>query len=259
MSYYYHGAAVMSSNLNTFQIRTLRIMAQLLEKDAIDDAIIEELWRNELEYFSLLEMNRILGEKINIDQKTGLLRHNHNYLSDIVKTASRLMSNLNQAVFDVSFVRFDIDDFSRFNNRYGHDLGDEVLVSICSLIKNNSRPTDYVIRFGGEEIDVLLPSTPVEGAIVYTEKILKETSDLAFCHESESSICTTLSAGISTTKIRVSGAISSSDIDNEYRLLQKQSDDALYESKLMGKNRLSIYSSERREEYPEIRRRYCRV
>ncbi len=249
----------MPSDLNTYQIRTLRIMAHLLEKDAIDDAIIEELWKNDLEFFSLIEMNRRLGEIINIDPKTGLLRHNHNYLSDIIKTASRLMNNLNQTWLEVSFVRFDIDNFSRFNNMYGHDLGDEVLIRICGLIKKNSRPTDYVIRLGGEEIDVLIPSTSTDGAMQYTGKILAEASDLSFSHDTDNDIRTTLSAGISSMKLKITGLVNMEELEKKYRKIQKQSDDALYEAKFLGKNRYCIYSPAKTREYSEIRRKYSRT
>ena len=142
---------------------------------------------------------------------------------------------------------------------YGHDLGDEVLIRICSLIKKNSRPTDYVIRFGGEEIDVLLPSTTTEGAIQYTGKILTEASALSFSHDTDNDIRTTLSAGISSMKLKISGLVNMEELEKKYRKIQKQSDDALYEAKFLGKNRYCIYSSKKTGEYSEIRRKYSRT
>ena len=144
----------------------------------MDDHIIDELWKNELDFFSLLEKNRLLSERINIDEKTGLLKHNQNYLAEIVKTASRIMS---------------------------------------SLIKERSRPTDYAIRFGGEEIDIIVPSTPSEGAEIYATKILQDTERLRFSYNGEDSITTTMSAGISSTSIQLTHISGINALENKYR------------------------------------------
>ncbi len=248
----------MTIKLDNFQINSLKIMSELLENDAVNDSLIELLWKNELEYHSLLEKNRILCEKANIDEKTGLLKYNENYLTDIVKTASRIMNKTSIPQLEIGFVRFDIDDFSKFNNRYGHDLGDEILKTVSSIIKENSRPTDYVIRFGGEEFDVILPSTNQKGAAVYVDKILNETRKRSFRYENEKTIHTTLSAGITTCNIKIDSSDAYSIVQQEFRDLQKKADDALYEAKFLGKNRFSIYSASRFSEYSEIRNQYVK-
>lgn len=248
----------MAAELNSFQINTLRIISMLLEQDAVDDSILEELWKNELEYFSLLEKYKLLSEKMNIDEKTGLLKYSDSYLTDIVKTASRIMSNNKFPHLEVGFVRFDIDDFSKFNNKYGHDLGDEILKKVSSIIRDCSRPTDYVIRFGGEEFDVILPSTNLSGAEVYVNKILDETRKMNFHYDSKKKIKTTMSAGITSCRISIDSAARKGDVDKEYKNLQKKADDALYEAKFLGKNRFSIYSAARCEEYSKIRSEYTR-
>jgi diguanylate cyclase (GGDEF)-like protein len=248
----------MAAELNNFQVNTLKIISMLLEQDAVDDSILEELWKNELEYFSLLEKYKLLSEKMNIDEKTGLLKYSDSHLTDIVKTASRIMSNNRFPHLEVGFVRFDIDDFSKFNNTYGHDLGDEILKKVSGIIRDCSRPTDYVIRFGGEEFDVILPSTNLNGAQVYVNKILDETRKMNFHYDSKKKIKTTMSAGITTCRLSIDSAAKKDDVDKEYKNLQKKADDALYEAKFLGKNRFSIYSSARSEEYSKIRSEYTR-
>lgn len=248
----------MALELNNMQINTLKIMAILLEKDAVEESILEILWKNELEYFSLLEKNRVLSEKANIDEKTGLLKYNDNYLTDIVKTASRIMNTKSFPHLEIGFVRFDIDDFSQFNNKYGHDLGDEILKTVSTIIKANSRPTDYVIRFGGEEFDVILPSTNQSGAAVYVDKILNETRKMSFHYQNEKKIGTTLSAGITTCNLSIDSTNKKNYVQQEFKDLQKKADDALYEAKFLGKNRFSIYSASRYNEYPEIRNQYTK-
>jgi len=248
----------MAGELNNFQVNTLRIISMLLEKDAVEDSILEELWKNELEYFALLEKYKILSEKVNIDEKTGLLKYNDHYLTDIVKTASRIMHNNKFPHLEIGFVRFDIDDFSKFNNKYGHDLGDEVLKKVSTIIQELSRPTDYVIRFGGEEIDVILPSTDIYGTEVYVNKILDKTRKAHFHYLNEKKIRTTMSAGLSSCQLKITSSAKKDEIVKEYKNLQKKADDALYEAKFLGKNRLSIYSESRHDEYSKIRSQYTK-
>ena len=242
----------MTEDYNNFQVNTLRIISMLLEKDAIDDSILEELWKNELEYFTLLEKYKILNQKINIDEKTGLLKYNDNYLTDIVKTASRIMSNNTYPKLEIGFVRFDIDNFSSFNDRYGHDLGDHVLKKVSSVIRDFSRPTDYVIRFGGEEFDVILPSTNLNGTAVYVNKILDETRRLTISYRNKKIIRTTMSAGITACRFNIDNQTKKSDVSTVYKKIQKKADDALYEAKFLGKNRFSVY------EYSKIRMQYVK-
>jgi len=248
----------MAGELNSFQINTLKIISTLLEKDSVEDSIIEDLWKNELEYFSLLEKYKILSEKVNIDEKTGLLKYNENYLTDIVKTASRIIGKDKPPQLEVGFVRFDIDDFSNFNNSYGHDLGDEILKTFSAIIRDCSRPTDYVIRFGGEEFDVILPSTNLSGAEVYVNKILDETRKINFQYNNEKKIRTTMSAGITSCRLKIDTVAKKEDVAQEYKNLQKNADDALYEAKFLGKNRFSVYCDARNAEYSKIRKQYTR-
>ncbi len=248
----------MIGKLNNFQINTLKIISKLLEFDAVDDVVIDDLWKNELEYFALLDKYKLLCEKVNIDEKTGLLKYNENYLTDIVKTASRIMKNNAVPELDIGFVRFDIDDFSRFNNNYGHDLGDEILKTVSSIIRECSRPTDYVIRFGGEEFDVILPSTDQKGAEVYANKILEETRKASVRYNKRKKVYATMSAGISSCCLSIDPSVQKDEVKNEYHILQKRADDALYEAKFLGKNRFSIYSPSRQNEYMKIRNQYTK-
>ncbi len=246
----------MASELNSLQVNTLKIISTLLEKDAVEDSIIEELWKNELEYFSLLEKYKILSERVNIDEKTGLLKYNDNYLTDIVKTASRFLNNNKFPQLEIGFVRFDIDNFSKFNNKYGHDLGDEILKKISGIIRDCSRPTDYVIRFGGEEFDVILPSTDINGTETYVKKILEETRKIYFQYQDENDIKVTLSAGMTSCSLKISNSYKKENVQLEYKGIQKRADDALYEAKFMGKDRYSIYSDLKSDEYSKIRSKY---
>ena len=72
-----------------------------------------------------------------------------------------------------SLIILDIDHFKQFNDTYGHDIGDKVLVEVASIIKRNIRLKDEVYRIGGEEIVVIFPETNLEDAFALSEKIRK--------------------------------------------------------------------------------------
>ncbi len=246
-------------DLSEFQIRNIRLLTHLLAHDAVTDEIVDAIRQTELEYFSMFDKYRLLEQKINIDEKTNLLKFKKDYLTNIVKTASRIYHGLECQLYHISFIRFDIDDFSVFNNRYGHDLGDRVLVEIADIIRGNSRPTDYVIRFGGEEFDVILPSTDIPGARMYLDKIFKAVRGLIIRHGDEG-LSVTVSAGVSHIAYDLSDArlVINRRIDRDYEQMQACADDALYEAKQLGKDRYCIHESGNEARYREIRELYCK-
>ncbi|HWI62066.1 MAG TPA: GGDEF domain-containing protein [Symbiobacteriaceae bacterium] len=71
----------------------------------------------------------------------------------------------------LSLLFIDVDDFGRVNKQFGHLMGDETLKVVARLIRQNTRTTDVVARWGGEEFVVLLPETDVDSALVLAERI----------------------------------------------------------------------------------------
>jgi diguanylate cyclase (GGDEF)-like protein len=246
--------------LSSLQLRNIQILTHLYQHDAISDDIVELLRETEIDYFSLLDKYKLLEQVVNLDEKTRILKFKSDYLTQIIKTASRVYYGIQAATYHISLVRFDIDDFSVFNNRYGHDVGDTVLIEIAGILKDNSRPTDYVIRFGGEEFDVILPSTDLPGAEIYINKIFSEVARLKVPFNGEQ-LSVTLSAGISHVLYHFSSSpvIDEAGIESIYRALQSEADNALYEAKYNGKNRFCVYSSEKSEMYTEVRKKYCKT
>lgn len=244
-------------DLNEFQIRNIRLLTHLYAHDAITDDIVNDIRASELEYFTLLEKFHLLEQKVNIDEKTNLLKFKKDYLTNIIKTASRIYHNADPQQYHISMVRFDIDDFSIFNNRYGHDLGDKVLVEIADIIRSYSRPTDYVIRFGGEEFDVILPATDLRGALHYLEKIFAKIRAIEIPHQNQT-IRVTVSAGVSELvyDLSCSKIINNSSIEKDYESLQNAADNALYEAKYLGKDRFCVFNPEKANLYSEMRAKY---
>ena len=134
----------------------------------------------------------------------------------------------------LSLIMLDIDNFKRFNDTYGHQLGDEVLRYVARTIKNNTREIDFVARYGGEEFVVVMPETDTTGAMVVAEKICAAVAAVTIPH-GEEKLHVTISLGVASLPRHAS--------DKE--ALIHAADDALYESKRFGKNRVSLFEKKK--------------
>jgi diguanylate cyclase (GGDEF)-like protein len=243
--------------LTPYQLRNIKFLTHLLKHNAVDDDIVDELRKSELEYFTLTGKCRLLEKRINIDEKTSLLKYKKNYLTTIIKTASRIYTSMKSREFMVVLVRFDIDDFSQFNTVHGHSNGDRILRLISQTLRDHSRPTDYIIRYGGEEFDALLPGTEISGALAYIERVLEFIRQASIEIDGKP-VSVTISAGVTFLKykFRSNDLINSEEIENLYLKIQDEADDALYEAKYLGKDRYCIYDALRKKEYKRFRSSY---
>ncbi len=231
--------------LTEFSLTTLQILGRLILQDNVDEDIIDNLRKLELIYDNLLRKYIIIQEKVNIDDKTTLLKYNEDFLVNIVKTASRYYQHQkSRSMMNISYLRIDLDDFSSINNIYGHDIGDAVLKDVSSKMKQVSRPTDYLFRFGGEEFDIVLPATPLEGAQVYAEKLLKAIQAVEISCDSRQ-VTVSASIGIDSFSVDLGDAfVASQEILEHYHEAQKHADYACYYAKYQGKARWSVYNPE---------------
>jgi diguanylate cyclase (GGDEF)-like protein len=130
----------------------------------------------------------------------------------------------------VSLVMIDVDHFKRFNDRYGHQAGDHCLAEIGrALAAVPGRPGDFAARYGGEEMALVLPSTPAAGALVIAERARQAVRALAIPHENNEGGIVTISLGVATT----SGAT-----DTPESLIEA-ADRALYSAKEGGRDRVA--------------------
>lgn len=125
----------------------------------------------------------------------------------------------------------DIDHFKQYNDRYGHLIGDEVLKIVAKHLVNSVKGKDFVARYGGEEFAVLLPSTPIEGAMVVADIIRKTiaSSELKRKDTGEIFGSITISIGVSLFRPET----------DTIPLFIKRADDALYVAKKAGRNRVA--------------------
>ena len=127
---------------------------------------------------------------------------------------------------NLSLLMIDIDDFKQINDNYGHQKGDEVLRKIGELINNNIRKMDFAARYGGEELAIIAPESTLNETLLIAERIRKKVSLLKFSNFSIS-----VSIGISQTNSNIKAMTD----------LIKTADEALYNAKRSGKNKVVVY------------------
>lgn len=250
-----------SREISPFDIVCVNIMTLLVKHELDADLVsevIEHLRHLRLDHYAAVEKIRIIEEKANIDIKTNLYKYNEHYLENILKVANRALEGSKGEIYHVAHVRMDIDNFARMNNTYGHDLGDKILQGLAGIIRENTRPTDYPIRFGGEEFDLILPGTDLKGATRVVQKIFQRLKVFHVNHQKDR-VSVTISAGITDYALPASKlrTIDHRTAVKDYLRIQKESDDALYDAKAAGKNQFKIYNPKRKRLYPAIRREYA--
>lgn len=126
----------------------------------------------------------------------------------------------------LSIVVFDIDHFKSINDRFGHSYGDNAIKAVAQCAQRCARSSDLLFRYGGEEFVMLLRNTDRKGARLLAERIRREVEKLV-CQTSQQAIPITVSAGIA--------ALQASDTAKQ---LFERADQALYQAKHSGRNRV---------------------
>jgi len=131
--------------------------------------------------------------------------------------------------YDLSFLIFDIDHFKKFNDTHGHLFGDLVLKNIAAFIMKKLRKEDIFARYGGEEFVILMPHTSLDQVVEKAEEIRKGVGSLVIS-DRVISASVTISIGVSSFPETADSQVS----------LVKSADDALYEAKRQGRNRVCV-------------------
>ncbi len=140
----------------------------------------------------------------------------------------------------LSLLFIDIDHFKLFNDHYGHQEGDNCLQKVAEALQNTlSRAVDSVSRYGGEEFVVILPDTTCSGAINVGEQLRASIAALAIPHEHSSHQCVTISLGVATCRFDLPEPVA-----HNAKALLKMADNALYNAKEQGRNRVVSYIPE---------------
>jgi diguanylate cyclase (GGDEF)-like protein len=137
----------------------------------------------------LEEANQRLAQLARTDELTGLKNRRafDEGLTDLIQLMDRLGSTL-------SLLLIDVDHFKSYNDDLGHPAGDELLKTLAGLLLQNSRESDLVARYGGDEFVILLPGTHVEHAVMVGERIRLAVQDHPWLERKA-----TISLGAATT------------------------------------------------------------
>ncbi len=129
----------------------------------------------------------------------------------------------------VSVMTIDIDHFKRLNDTFGHDAGDSVLRDFAVRLGSNTRPSDFACRMGGEEFVVIMPRTSGDIACLAAERLRRSVCASPFAVPGVAEqLEVTVSIGVACAEAS----------DESVETLLKRADDALYEAKRTGRNRV---------------------
>lgn len=176
--------------------------------------------RQDITYRKIMEEISITDGLTNIYNR----RHFNDLFPKVINSAKRENELL-------SFILLDIDHFKQYNDNYGHQMGDDVLIQIANSIKTSlQRADDYCFRLGGEEFGIIFKADSKDKAIKLANKIRKNIENLQIKHSGNSaSEFVTASLGIISKKAK--------DIYSDDELY-KDVDDLLYKAKDSGRNKV---------------------
>ncbi|MEJ8574675.1 GGDEF domain-containing protein [Microbaculum marinum] len=209
------------------QLRTVVDTVQKATRDMGDrSATLElQLKASRTQIAELQESLEAIRYESLTDQLTGLANRKHfdHSLDSAIDFATRRSEKL-------SLVMCDIDHFKDFNDRYGHQTGDQVLRLVGAAIGGAVKPRDLAARYGGEEFCVILPSTSLQGAVAVANQIRAALMAKELIKRS---------TGESLGRITMSAGVAELNASDTHDSLVERADMALYASKRLGRNRVT--------------------
>lgn len=175
-------------------------------------------------------INKKLLEELKLSSKTdGLTNlYNRKFLDDKIKLIEKEVTRV-----DITYgiLMIDIDYFKEVNDNYGHDIGDKTILTMAETLLENTRDTDYIIRYGGEEFLVILWNCDKNKVHSVAEKIREQFNKKKIIRKENEYFYKTTSIGYSYF---------SKDTEN-FREIIKYADIALYQAKHTGRNKSVVF------------------
>lgn len=145
----------------------------------------------------------------------------------------------------LSLIMLDVDDFKKFNDTFGHKVGDFVLQIASDQFKRCIRGADILARHGGEEFIILLPATNLEDAVLIAER-LREDVEAADLTPAQRFLETTIGSGAQLDAMRITVSAGLAALDESCAnidILVDHADRAMYDAKSAGRNRVVVWKS----------------
>ncbi|MDQ7030271.1 MAG: diguanylate cyclase [Ardenticatenia bacterium] len=172
-------------------------------------------------------LHQAVREEIVRDPLTGI--YNRRFLKEHLQWLFSVSQRVGR---EISLIMVDLDYFKQFNDRYGHLEGDNVLRTVAQLIEQNVRSSDVVARYGGEEFTIVLPETGRQEAALVAERVRRAVAEHPFRHY--------LFANAQRITVSLGVATAPEDATSPEQLIEA-ADQALYQAKANGKNRVVVY------------------
>jgi diguanylate cyclase (GGDEF)-like protein/PAS domain S-box-containing protein len=166
-----------------------------------------------------------LREQAIRDPLTGLF--NRRYFNESIE---REIARSQRAGEPLSIILVDVDHFKEINDTYGHQVGDAFLVIVANRLQNNSRRSDIITRYGGEEFLLVLPNISIQVAARRADELRQSIANASLAHLGVE-IRTTISGGVACFPLAGTTAVE----------LLRAADEALYVSKNLGRNRITVW------------------
>jgi diguanylate cyclase (GGDEF)-like protein len=179
---------------------------------------------------SMVAYNSLLYQRIEdlarTDGLTGLLNHR-----TFMEKLSEEYRRIDRDMRPFSILLMDIDKFKNVNDTYGHPVGDIALKAVARMLKDTGRGSDFVARYGGEEFAIGMVDTSIKGAMQMAERVRKLVEKTAVARVSGKDLMVTVSIGVSSFP---------EDTKNKVELVTL-ADNALYQAKRSGRNRVCLH------------------
>ncbi len=215
------------------QEANIRLSLLNLDYDQMNKQLLQAKIALENLTAELAEKNKTLDNLANIDGLTEVYNHRY-FQNSLEQEINRAERNDNF----LSLILIDIDHFKKFNDDYGHQVGDFVLKEFCSTLSSQIRKYDTLARYGGEEFVVILPHTDSDEAFSVAEKLRLAIEEATF-DDGSHKYNVTASFGVSSSRPALEDDFSKNDFINK-------ADNALYDSKEQGRNRTTLYASKKK-------------
>ena len=198
-------------------------MAELAKATTRASALETNFLETSQELDKIRDSLKVAEQRSNTDALTGLA--NRRSLDEFLRSAQIVAMEQGESL---SILMIDIDHFKKFNDSYGHQVGDQVLRLVAKVLQDNVREIDLAARYGGEELIAVLPGANLDVCADVAERIRRRISEARL---------TRRTTGQEIASVTVSIGVAQFRLAESAEAMIERCDRALYQAKRLGRNR----------------------